>query len=843
MITINGLTKIYKGKNETKALNNVSLKLPDKGFVFIFGQSGSGKSTLLNLIGGLDDITEGEIFYNNLNIKEFTSSELDIFRSNYLGFIFQDFNLYDNMTVYQNVLCSLELSNNKSKDILDILKKVGLEGLDGRYITELSGGERQRVAIARALIKDSSLILADEPTGNLDPNTSIQILDLLKEISNEKLVIMVSHNKLDGNLYADRIIELSDGCVISDKTRRDNYQNEFEINNDEIILPSYKDLTNDEILEFNEVLQSGNVKKITQLDNGFDETKNIIETKKEIELKKNKVSILSLFKFLKMFMLKRKYVRIFSILIIVLIFIVSSLMISFITYKNNTRYIHNDADYYVLSKGSDKPFENSVHYAPLYEIDDNDISAFNSTNYKGNVYKLNNYSFTINGSSNYILHKMTNDLRSIEDFYLKSTYGTLVCDDSFFNTLFKGNEVIKTDYKDYGILVTDYVADSMMYYVSNQYKSYNDILGYKKINPKEYYINGIIKTNYKEKYKDIISLYEKDKNTAADKARDLDIYEEFLNDVNKRLGVTYSLNPNFLSDLYEYDNAGVTINTYTFSSNDYNYKRDSSAISFYIDKSINDDEIILNYSLYNKIFNTNYTMSNYKIENHTVKLEMFEYNNRTIYEKEFKIKSLSYENKVSENVYSELNKNTIVNIGLYLDNLSNSYDVIDKMCKYNFYLLEPDFYSELVIWKVSTSFQVLITCLLVVLILVLFIYVVMYGINNIKSNYKEIGIYKSLGGKYRHIGITLIMDALITCAIIWILCFIFTKTLTNFSNYVLTKAFESILNIKIYSTVFLQINNITLFRNLSILLVIMLVASIIPFLLLRRLKPIKILKY
>lgn len=188
MLKIKNISKVYESSRNEKvqALNNINLDLNNNGFVSILGKSGSGKSTLLNLIGTLDNSDSGEIIVNNKSITKYTNSEKDYYRNTYLGFIFQDYNLLDNLTVKQNLAIGLELQGEESRlieqKISKILKDVGLENYEKRYPNELSGGQKQRVAIARALVKKNKIILCDEPTGNLDSSTSKEILTLLKEI-------------------------------------------------------------------------------------------------------------------------------------------------------------------------------------------------------------------------------------------------------------------------------------------------------------------------------------------------------------------------------------------------------------------------------------------------------------------------------------------------------------------------------------------------------------------------------------------------------------------------------------------------------------------------------------
>lgn len=220
MLETKELVKIYKPKKEVpvKALDKVSLKFPDKGMVFLLGKSGSGKSTLLNVLGGLDSYDGGEIIIKGVSSKNFKQQHFDSYRNTYVGFIFQEYNVLDEFSVGANIALAIELQNRKASDgeINDILKQVDLEGFGNRKPNELSGGQKQRVAIARALVKKPQIIMADEPTGALDSNTGRQVFDTLKKLSETKLVIVVSHDREFAEQYADRIIELSDGHVISD---------------------------------------------------------------------------------------------------------------------------------------------------------------------------------------------------------------------------------------------------------------------------------------------------------------------------------------------------------------------------------------------------------------------------------------------------------------------------------------------------------------------------------------------------------------------------------------------------------------------------------------------------
>lgn len=218
MIKIKNLYKDYKnGKSSTKVLKALNLQFPERGFITISGPSGCGKTTLMNLIGGLDSPTSGEIYYNNISYKEL---DLNQYRNNSIGFVFQNFNLINHLSVFDNVKLSLDLTKLKKKEkkkkVYEVLAKVGLKGKEKNNVTELSGGQQQRVAIARAIINSPSIILADEPTGALDTQTSNEIATLLKALSKDTLVIMVTHNVELAEKYSDRIIKMIDGKICED---------------------------------------------------------------------------------------------------------------------------------------------------------------------------------------------------------------------------------------------------------------------------------------------------------------------------------------------------------------------------------------------------------------------------------------------------------------------------------------------------------------------------------------------------------------------------------------------------------------------------------------------------
>ena len=294
MIKLQNVNKYFyrRRKNEIHIINNTSLELENNGLVALLGQSGSGKTTLLNAIGGLDKVNKGKIFINGKKITRKRSYTIDKIRNLNIGYIFQDYKLIESMSVFENIAISLKMTGIKNKKEIEkrvnyVLEAVNMYRYRNRPAKMLSGGEKQRVAIARAIVKNPSIVIADEPTGNLDSKTSLEIMNIIKSISKEKLVILVTHEVDLANFYATRIIEIQDGKVIKDyenetkeslEYRLDNkiYLKDFKhinnLKNEKIDVKVYSDEDNSK-MDVNVVIKNGNIyiqaenRKIEVVDN------------------------------------------------------------------------------------------------------------------------------------------------------------------------------------------------------------------------------------------------------------------------------------------------------------------------------------------------------------------------------------------------------------------------------------------------------------------------------------------------------------------------------------------------------------------------------------------------
>ena len=240
MIKLDRVNKYFnKGKaNQIHVIDNTSMTLPDKGIVCLLGPSGCGKTTLLNCIGGLDKVNSGKIWIDNQLITRFSTNKIDTIRNARIGYIFQNFNLLDDRTVFENVAIALRMVGIRDKSVINdrvryCLEKVGIDQYRNKLAGSLSGGQRQRVAIARAIVKNPRIIIADEPTGNLDSANTLEIMNIIKTISKERLVILVTHERNIAEFYSDHVAEMKDGRIVkaynNDSSRYLDYQLENKI--------------------------------------------------------------------------------------------------------------------------------------------------------------------------------------------------------------------------------------------------------------------------------------------------------------------------------------------------------------------------------------------------------------------------------------------------------------------------------------------------------------------------------------------------------------------------------------------------------------------------------------
>lgn len=648
MLEIKNLTKIYKTKGNaiTKALDNVSIKFPDKGMVFLLGKSGSGKSTLLNLCGGLDTPTDGEIIVKGKSSKEFNSSDFDSYRNTFIGFIFQEYNILNEFTVEDNIALALELqgkSKNKEK-INELLKSVDLADYAKRKPNTLSGGQKQRIAIARALVKDPEIIMADEPTGALDSNTGRIVLETLKKLSEDKLVIVVSHDREFAELYGDRIIELKDGIIISDISKTSissnkignlNFIDEHTISikngvkledADIKVINDFLTKSNSEIIISNEDNDVTEFKRSAHISNN-DEKEAFITTNDEM-IKTKKYDGRDT-KFIKSSLpirhasrigvssLKLKPIRLFFTILLstisfVLLGIVSTL--SFYNSKDVTveSLTNLDSRYLSITKGFNVETKSSDYsYSDIYKtfFTDSDFEnikkKYNNSllyfNFQKQSSKINNISIQTISIDN------LNNGKSNSKFYNNSFAGFAVCDND--NILLKNN-IIAGNYPQNSneVMISSYIFDCIKYFELVDEKddiitlnSYSDIIGKTiKIRHANLYVSGVYNVdNYiPNKYKNL-----KNDNSSYNQTQ-YEWSEESSRGIYSIMLVTndfYDANKNYIADNYSNNGLYVKEDVKLYIDDEFTSFNKAAKVEDYdcyslsgnICTSINDNEIVL----------------------------------------------------------------------------------------------------------------------------------------------------------------------------------------------------------------------------------------------------------
>lgn len=605
MLETRNLKKVYKTKKgvSVTALNDVSIKFPEKGLVFLLGKSGSGKSTLLNLLGGLDKYDEGEIIIKGVSSKDFKQSHFDSYRNTYVGFIFQEYNVLEEFSVGANIALAIELQGKKATDeeINRILKQVDLEGFGDRKPNELSGGQKQRVAIARALVKQPEIIMADEPTGALDSNTGRQVFETLKNLSKDKLVIVVSHDREFAEQFGDRIIELADGNVIDDVTRKVGYEKQGEelnngisFENDTMTIKSGYHLTEEDRERINQYIDGiGTDLKavIKKADRGsFQQTneEDIVHKKGDFKLIKSKLPLKNAFK-IGASGLKHKKIRlVVTILLSFVAFSLFALADTFGNYnhiKTCTNSIKDTNITYAsviksLKTGSGmnaywNDYGNSIREDEITKLNKDtglDFTGVVVTNQNMDLPNYNkdtkltkngdmcHYALTFSGYANLTESK-------IKEMGYKIVAGKLPKDN---------NEIAISSYVYETYAKTGYISEDG---IKSEIKYYNDLVGKKlKIDKKEFTIVGIVDTKVDmDRYK---SISEDGKSkTSAQNLTDFALSQELAHIQQYSLACDIFVSEEMLNSIKEeYPNYVQLINNYMYVSSDDTYI-DSSRIA------------------------------------------------------------------------------------------------------------------------------------------------------------------------------------------------------------------------------------------------------------------------
>ncbi len=495
MLSIKDITKIYTNPSgeDTKAVDGISCEFAEKGMVFIQGKSGCGKTTLLNLLAVIDKPTSGKIKFNDICISELSEDECDNYRNLYMGMIFQDYMLLNSMSVYENISISLNIQSweGKTKEdvdiqIKDILEYVGLEDKIYSSVSTLSGGQKQRVAIARALIKSPYVVLADEPTGNLDETNSEQIFTLLRKIADEKLVIIVTHNEEAAKRFGDRIITMRDGKIVSDyKNECECYntiQYEMELKETGLITENINDIKKDIIANMNDECAKEYTLSVKKKHSKVDKTSvkmpQIYGKEKQAKL----LTIKEVFGIFKELIKKKKIRVVITTVLISLTFFLLLAGVSISSY-DVTKPIKEYVDNYDIKNMfvSQEVKFNSVEYGEM-ELDVKNGKIIgecleNSVGKENVVRYMEDCALSV-----------YNEKTSIEDYNELYDITPMICSDN----LLKDRKISgKYPYGVDEIAITDYVADKLK--LTEQ-----DLGTLLELESKQYILTGIVDTDYED---------------------------------------------------------------------------------------------------------------------------------------------------------------------------------------------------------------------------------------------------------------------------------------------------------------------------------------------------------
>ena len=809
MFRLKNVTKIFTTKNSEKiALNDITINLGDTGLNFIVGKSGSGKSTFLNVVSGLDSLTKGEITYNDLNYKDLKDKEFDALHYKTFGFVFQDYCLLENLTVADNIaLGALKNARRLKKQIKEILEQVDLKGYSKKLCKELSGGEKQRVALARALIKKPQVIFCDEPTGNLDKNSTEKVLKILKQMSKKRLVLIVSHNEENAYQYADRIIRLNNGKVIEDKSLdRSNKPKGYYLVSSSI----YTD--QNEINKVNTLLKDDKIKGLCSNYINFIDTDNSNIRPESVE--RNLKSRCHCHKTIAKLFNRNQTKNIVFSFITSIVLALYSICISLSSFSVDPYISENysaDKKIQVLQK-SVIDDEGALSFYFYNKIMDEDFSKLENV-YKGSYYKKYKYYFPC-VSYSYDSNSLSNvayDSINFNKFYPKSANNLVVTNKEYLLSLLETNSstlnIIENPKgkrsDDKSIYVTDFIADSYLYNEKLLGKVTNYNRFFTNFNSKYHgYVNGIIQTNYRQECEPLMNelLNNKNKKISVN-SNNIKILDRMLN----VYAPTYAFDEGFV------ENYKVDVDTYyikigyniSFSSSKSNFDLSCKSISF--DESIKDDEVVVADSIGN-YFSSSYIDSNdlqnqinkegsFNLEiknsiqgdiacnaNFSLSKEINKVTLSSIYKKTNTINSKKSTAIIylSKNNFDALRNNDFFPTTIYIEDVSqiNNVKTILEDCSFTFasFLYRPIINVTKGVARFSTIFAIFKYVSLITVCSIL-IYYLFDLVNSEKYN---IGIIKSLGVRNRDICYELTIKI--------ILFSISTSILYAFTYYALAKA-------------------------------------------------------
>ncbi len=868
MIEVKGLTKVYKSRKGGKcvALDHISFTLPDRGFLFVVGKSGSGKTTLLSLLGGLDTVTSGEIIENGRHIEKFSLGEQVYYRNSTIGFIFQDFHLVDDLTIYENVLLALQLQGEKDGEkVMKALEETGLAEYRDRYPKELSGGQQQRVAIARALVKEPSIILADEPTGNLDSKTTVQILDLLKALSKTKLVVIVSHNLSDAEHYADEIMELSDGKILQHVRRNSAFDPRLRVEGDTLVIPSGQEFSEEEFAEVNSFMKKWYLRGARPARDRFLP----MEGRKRGTMPEGGPLEKRHLRFGQRVKLAGKFTRRGALRACAYAVILAAIMVvlglsQLIMNFNGGEVIAKEMAKRDLSCTSFIKDDNDTYErldtTRIVDVEEGDLRKFYDAGYEGKAYPLINYSFYLTSDTVPVFQRKLTPKGGLYD--LESTRGLLVTEESFVERAFGKLEyaALAEEQRSYGVFLTDFVADVLRAARPADFPSYESFLGqFAGFTLHKYgYINGIIDTGYKKRHGDLVAKLG-DPRISREELSKIAATEEYLtfyDELYQYLSIAYSFNPNVAEELVspaarQFVSAGISAfeyggKTFTWQDNHFSYAGMKNSVP------LRDNEILMNYAIYNAIFQTNYTPQTMgTFTPHEVKYSYYRLCDRERSQKKFEmtLKIVGLANydgircNVADNVFLEMQKAELFTFGYYFDNADQTA-LLFNVAEENGFLPNSAIGGSITtMTKAVGVFSDFFDLIFIVLCAALLLLMVQFEVKCIKDKMKEIGILKALGARESDLLVLFGLQIALTGVLMILLYIAGSFVFIGLANKVLVVSLNELAkNSVVLDLAFLVVKWKYIWQNCLLALLILAVSFLVPMLRLRRIRPTNVIK-
>lgn len=870
MIQVSNVTKVYTSDKGVlcKALDDVSFCLPDSGMVFVVGKSGCGKSTLLNIMGGLDKQTEGDISVDGESFSLFSERQFDNYRNSYVGFVFQNYYLKDSLTVWQNVALALQLQGQRNdEDVNTILQKVGIEDLSHRYPKQLSGGQCQRVAIARALIKEPRMVLADEPTGNLDSKIGRRVLEILKGYSRNHLVVIVSHNAADAMEFADRVIELADGKVVRDVERNPNAQ-DLCITDGCIAVQKGTVFSDEQLRQINECLVERPVKMV-QVDDKFVPSQAVATCAEPKVIPNKKLSHRGKATLFSMFCRKQWLsLAVTMVLVICLVSLlgVCQMFLQFDSYEETFDLLQSaNMEQFSLQKGqpSAEGHYNPIDYQHVVNIPDEQVQAFRDAGYKGNIYKMYNIPLTLSPDAQTLeAYRLGNSLKNCSEFFSKCGNGALACTKEYLASIY-GDEngqlkVVGGDIDSPNVtegvdfVVTDYIADSILKYDSSSVSKdpadpYAGLIGRTMSN--RYRVGAVIDTGYKERYDELINLVAG--GTGLDELQQMPQCTEFLNELSLTLNTAYSLNPNFAEDWANYDKSNfknfcylqqpsITLEDETYSNG-----------TFYciLNGDVKAGEVKICKATWRSVTGLNKSYEDTEYWNSLLGKDVtFTVHNNATGEEltsiTLKITGFVIKDgmRVSKETIKELRKYDAVPFALYFDVTSDVANLYKTGEPFNFYLPSMQYLAVQSVAGGVGAFRDFFVMIVVVLYVASALLLVYFGVRSIRKNVYEIGVLRALGTQTHNLAALFALQMFVLGLIIAVISVPAMYLGAKVGNSLLVRGFVA------YSGNYLA-NNVTIIRfrpvtalvGMLLIIVLSMAASVVPILALRRIKPRQII--